>query len=53
MCYCNRARHIIIDTALNKIIKFIYNKREFGRNKLLELLNHDSYGKVYEIDNRE
>lgn len=44
MYYCNRARHIIIDAALhvetltkltlskNKIIKFIYNKREFGRN---------------------
>lgn len=122
MYYCNRARHIIIDSALhvetlvkltlskNKTIKFIYNKREFGRNieqlynegiinddlydrlnylrkllnyakhdtdpnrdntfdsedaiifyfecrivgnKLLELLNHDSYGKVYEIDDRE
>lgn len=122
MYYCNRARHIIIDSALhvetlvkltlskNKMIKFIYNKREFGRNveqlynegiinddlydrlnylrkllnyakhdtdpnrdntfdsedaiifyfecrivgnKLLELLNHDSYGKVYEIDDRE
>lgn len=122
MYYCNRARHIIIDAALhvetlvkltlskNKMIKFIYNKREFGRNieqlynegiinddlyerlnylrkllnyakhdtdpnrdntfdsedaiifyfecrivgnKLLELLNHDSYGKVYEIDDRE
>lgn len=44
MYYCNRVRHIIIDAALhvetlvkltlskNKIIKFIYNKREFGRN---------------------
>lgn len=44
MYYCNRARHIIIDAALhvetlvkltlskNKIIKFIYNKREFGKN---------------------
>lgn len=122
MYYCNRARHIIIDAALhvetlvkltlskNKMIKFIYNKREFGRNieqlynegiinddlydrlnylrkllnyakhdtdpnrdntfdfedaiifyfecrivgnKLLELLNHDSYRKVYEIDDRE
>lgn len=44
MFYCNRARHIIIDAALhvetlvkitlskNKLIKFVYNKREFGRN---------------------
>lgn len=44
MYYCNRARHIIIDAALhvetlvkltlskNKLIKFIYSKRELGRN---------------------
>lgn len=44
MFYCTRPRHIIIDTALhietlvklvvsnNKIIKFIYNHRELGKN---------------------
>ena len=44
MYYCNRARHIIVDTALHvetlvklvlskhKLLKFIYNRREFGRN---------------------
>ncbi len=44
MFYCTRPRHIIIDTALhietlvklvasnNKIMKFIYNHRELGKN---------------------
>lgn len=44
MYYCTRPRHIIIDAALhietlvklvlsqNKLFKFIYNRREFGRN---------------------
>lgn len=44
MFYCTRSRHIIIDTALhietlvklvasnNKIMKFIYNHRELGKN---------------------
>lgn len=44
MYYCNRARHIIIDTALHvetlvkiilskhKLFKFIYNRRELGKN---------------------
>ena len=44
MYYCIRARHIIVDTALHvetlvklvlskhKLFKFIYNKRELGRN---------------------
>lgn len=44
MYYCNRARHIIIDAALHvetlvkiilskhKLFKFIYNRRELGKN---------------------
>lgn len=44
MYYCNRARHIIIDAALHvetlvkiilskhKLLKFIYNRRELGKN---------------------
>ena len=50
MFLCHRPRHIIIDTALHietlvklvasnkKIIKFIYNYREFGKN-LSQLYN--------------
>lgn len=44
MYYCNRARHIIIDAALHvetlvkiilskhKLLRFIYNRRELGKN---------------------
>ena len=44
MYYCNRARHIIIDASLHvetlvkiilskhKLFKFIYNRRELGKN---------------------
>ena len=65
MYYCNRARHIIIDAALhvetlvkltlskNKIIKFIYNKREFGRNiaQLYNegIINEDLYDRLSEL----
>ena len=63
MFFCHRPRHIIIDTALHietlvklvasnkKIIKFIYNYREFGKN-LSQLYNEkiiDTY--LYETIN--
>lgn len=65
MYYCNRARHIIIDAALhvetlikltlskNKLIKFIYNKRELGRNieQLYneEIINDDLYDRLNDL----
>lgn len=65
MYYCNRARHIIIDAALhvetlvkltlskNKIIKFIYNKRELGRNieQLYNegIINDDLYDRLNDL----
>lgn len=65
MYYCNRARHIIIDAALhvetlvkltlskNKLIKFIYNKRELGRNieQLYNegIINKDLYDRLNDL----
>ncbi len=62
MFYCTRPRHIIIDTALhvetlvklvlskNKLLKFIYNRREFGKNieQLYKenIINNDLYERL-------
>lgn len=62
MFYCTRPRHIIIDTALhietlvklvvsnNKLLKFIYNHRELGKNisQLYNenIINDELYGRL-------
>ena len=65
MYYCTRPRHIIIDAALhvetlvklvlskNKFIKFIYNKREFGKNieQMYKegIINDDLYDRLSDL----